>query len=177
MTGHPTFVVVAFAAWALAAWIWLTFNRLIAYRNECRNALAQVDVQLARRHELLPKLEAVLKGSMNFEASTLETVTRLRQDSVAAPNLAGRLRVEAQLGVAIGALMLQVEAYPELRSMDQALELQRQVVSTEDRIAFSRTYYNDISANYNTLIEGFPARLLAPRLGFELQPWFRERSA
>lgn len=175
MSDHNFHLFLFLILWLIGVWVFLSYNRLLAYRNECRSALAQVDVQLQRRHDLLPKLEALLKGSMGFEAATLEGVARLRAQALAAPELWERLKAESALGFAVGGLLAKVEAYPELRSMEQALELQRQVASTEDRIAFSRTYYNDVCANYNTLCAGFPVLLIARRLGFEPQPWFDER--
>jgi LemA protein len=159
----------------LAVWAFSLYNRLVAYRNECRNALAQVDVQLKRRHDLLPKLQAAVQGAMAHEAGTLQAVTEARAKALAAPSLDARLNAEAGLGLALAGFLLRVEAYPELKAPGNALELQREVSNTEDRIAFSRTYYNDIVANYNTLIEGFPALLIAGPLGFRRQPWFNDR--
>ena len=160
----------------LLIWVLSLYNRLIAYRNECRSAWAQVDVQLKRRHDLLPKLEAVVKGAMAHEAQTLEAVTRLRREAAAATDLPTRLKAESGLGLALAGLLVRIEAYPDLKANNQALELQKEVSNTEDRIAFSRTYYNDIAANYNTLRESVPTVFLARAAGFEKQPWFGERA-
>jgi LemA protein len=161
----------------LLIWVMTIYNRLVAYRNECKSALAQVDVQLKRRHELLPKLEAVVKGAMAHESQTLEAVTRLRGEAEAASTLGARLNAEGALGMMLGGLLVRMEAYPEIQATENALALQKEISHTEDRIAFSRTYYNDIVGNYNTLIQGFPALYLAKAGGFTVQPWFGEGKA
>jgi LemA protein len=159
----------------LALWAILLFNKMVAYRNECRSALAQVDVQLKRRADLLPKLVEVVKGAMKFESETLQSLMRERGRAAQAASLSERLDAEAGVGVLLTGLMGNWEAYPELKAMENAMELQREIASTENRIAFSRTYYNDVTANYNTLIASFPASLISVRAGFGRQPWFRDK--
>lgn len=159
----------------LAAWAILLYNRMTAYKNECQSALAQVDVQLKRRADLLPKLVEVVKGAMKHESETLAALMRERGRAAQAVSLSERLDAEAGVGLLVTGLLGTWEAYPELKAMENAMELQREIVSAENRIAFSRTYYNDVTANYNTLIASFPASLISVRAGFGRQPWFRDK--
>jgi LemA protein len=143
-----------------------------------QNGFAQIDVQLRRRHDLVPNIVATVQGAMAHERQTLEAVTRARAAAVAAERLAsgsggrdaaatGALAgAEGALAAALGRLMVVMERYPELRANASALQLQEELVSTENRIAFARQAYNDAVMTYNTRLAVFPDLVVARLLGF-----------
>lgn len=153
-----TVVVVALVGlYAIA-----TYNRLIAKRNRVKNAWSQIDVQLVRRHDLIPNLVNAVQGIMAHETTVLEGVTRARQDAIAAgDNVAERAQAEANLTRATHALFARAEAYPTLRSNENVQALQEELASTENKIAFARQFYNDAVQQYNTAREVFPASVMA----------------
>ena len=168
-------------AWGVAAvivvWAVATYNRLRTLRNQVENAYAQIDVQLKRRHDLIPNLVEVARGYMRHEASTLEAVTRARSQAVAATDKArqqpgaaqamGALMVAEQaLGGQLGRLMALAEAYPELKADQRMKELSEEIASTENRIGFARQAYNDQVLDFNNRAGQFPDLLVARLLGF-----------
>lgn len=162
---------------ALAFWWVGTHNRLVAGRNGYRNAFAQIDVQLTRRHDLIPNLVETARAYMGHERETLEAVTRARGAAVAglgaakaAPGEAAAMAqlagVEGQLAGALGRLMVAVEAYPELKASANMQQLAEELASTENRLAFARQAYNDAVMAYNNRREMFPGSLVAAQGGF-----------
>lgn len=161
------FVILLFLLW--------TYNRLIAMRNTVRSAWSDIDVQLTRRHDLVPNLVESVKGYMGHERETLEAVTKARAQAVAGSggaSLATRVLAETVLGQAVSNLMVTAERYPELKASDNFLMLQEQLTSTENRIAFARQHYNDSVRRFNTAIAEFPKNLIAGSLGFTAEPLF-----
>ncbi|HYX53527.1 MAG TPA: LemA family protein [Candidatus Limnocylindrales bacterium] len=159
----------------LAVFLLLTYNRLIAMRNTVRNAWSDIDVQLTRRHDLVPNLVESVKGYMGHERETLEAVTKARAQAVAGSggaSIATRVLAETVLGQAVSNLMVTAERYPELKASDNFLMLQEQLTSTENRIAFARQHYNDSVRRFNTAIAEFPKNLIAGALGFIAEPLF-----
>lgn len=162
---------------AVATWVGTVYNRLVALRNGWRNAFAQIDVQLKRRHDLIPNLVETAKGYLEHERETLETVVQARAAAVGARDAAaaspgnaramqGLAGAEAALGGALGRLMALVEAYPELKADAAMAQLSEELSRTEDRIAAARQAYNDEVTGYNDKVEQFPGNLVANTFGF-----------
>jgi LemA protein len=156
-------VVVAIAlVWFIAA-----FNGLVALRNRVNNAWAEVDVQLKRRHDLIPNLVESVRGYMQHERSVLEGVTQARAQAMAAGgDIPYRSVAETKLTGALAKLFAVVENYPQLRAVESVQLLQEQLTSTENRIAFARQFYNDEVMKYNTMQSTFPRNLFARPFGF-----------
>ena len=154
-------VLVAVLVWVVGA-----YNTLISLKNQVANAWKQIDVQLKRRHDLIPNLVETVKGAMNFEKGTLEAVVSARSRAVAVssgatPNVAATAAAETALSGALGRLMAVVEAYPDLKSTGNVSQLQEELTTTENKIAFARQMYNDTATMYNTRQRQFPTVLVA----------------
>src|ERR671930_107926 len=151
----------------LAFWVIAAYNGLITLKNQVANAWKQIDVQLKRRHDLIPNLVNTVKGAMQFERQTLEAVVAARNQAIAAATAGGaaptqqRLAAEAQLTGALSRLLAVVEAYPDLKATGNVAQLQEELTSTENRIAFARQLYNDTATQYNTKQQQFPTTLVA----------------
>jgi LemA protein len=154
-------VVGAFVFWFIGA-----YNTLIALKNQTLNAWKQIDVQLKRRHDLIPNLIETVKGAMGFERETLEAVISARNKAISAiagadpQHVAAAAAAESQLTGALGRLMAVVEAYPDLKATGNVAQLQEELTSTENKIAFSRQLYNDTATHYNTKQQQFPTNLV-----------------
>ena len=153
----------------------LSFNTLVRARNQCNNAWSQIDVQLKRRHDLIPNLVETVKGYAAHERSTFELVTLARANAISAGQ-GGSLQHQAQaenvLTGALKSLFAVAVAYPELKANQNFLGLQEELTSTEDRIAYSRQLYNDSVLGYNTRIQTFPRNLIAGPLHFTVREFF-----
>ena len=150
-----------------------TYNGLISMRNNLRNAWSDIDVQLTRRHDLVPNLVESVKGYMTHERQTLEAVTQARAAAMqAGGDIVSRGIAEMALGNAVGNLFAKVERYPELKASQNFLLLQEQITSTENRIAFARQHYNETVRQFNTRIAEFPNNLIAGPLGFQPEKLF-----
>jgi len=149
-------VVVAVALWMLGA-----YNKLIALKNQVVNGWKQIDVQLKRRHDLIPNLVNAVKGAMDFEKSTLEAVIAARNKAVSATGVAQVAQAEGQLTQALGRLFALSENYPQLKATGNIQQLQEELVSTENKIGFARQLYNDVATDYNTRQQQFPTNLVA----------------
>ena len=160
-------VVVLIAIWAV-----LLYNGLVQKRNRVDNAWAQVDVQLKRRHDLVPNLVETVKGYAAHERGTFDSVTQARAAATSAQGPAQAGAAEGILGQALGRLFAVAEAYPELKANESFLDLQGQLRDTEDKIAISRQVYNDTVLTFNNGIQVFPAVLLAGALGFSKREFF-----
>jgi LemA protein len=148
------------------------YNRLVQLRQLVKNAWAQIDVQLKRRHDLIPNLVNTVKGYAAHEKGTLDAVISARAKATSATIPADRIKAEGELSGALGRLLAVSEAYPNLKANENFLGLQNELRGTEDRIAFSRQAYNDSVTQYNTSIQTFPAVLFAGFFGFKEQPFF-----
>jgi LemA protein len=155
----------------------LTYNSLIRIRNQVRNAWKQIDVQLKRRHDLIPNLVNAVKGQMEFEKGTLESVVQARAAAVNASSIADSIAKEDILSSALSKLFAVVENYPTLKANDSVKPLMEEVTTTENQIAFSRQFYNDITTTYNTKLEIFPVNLFASSFGFKFFPLFQVKDA
>jgi LemA protein len=152
--------------------IWL-YNGLVGLRNQVRSAWAQIDVQLKRRHDLIPNLVEAVKGYLQHERETLQRVTEARTRAMTASGAAQAGAAEGQLTQAVAGLIAVMERYPELKANQNVLALQEEVVSTENRIGFARQLYNDMAARYNTRQQIFPLNLVAASLGFQPAEFFQ----
>ena len=157
----------------LGLWVVLLYNGLIRKRNRVDNAWAQVEVQLKRRHDLVPNLVATVQGYAAHERGTFDSVTQARAAATSAQGPAQAGAAEGILGQAIGRLFAVAEAYPELKANQNFLDLQAQLKDTEDKIAISRQVYNDTVLTYNNGIQTFPAVVLAGMLGFSKRDSFQ----
>jgi LemA protein len=149
-------VIVVIALWIIGA-----YNGLVALKNRVANAWKQIDVQLKRRHDLIPNLVNTVKGSMDFERSTLEAVISARSRAVSATGVQATAKAEGELTQALGRLFALTENYPDLKSNQNVLQLQEELTSTENKIGFARQAYNDTATEYNTRQMQFPTNLVA----------------
>ena len=162
------FIAIAVIAAVLLFLPLKTYNGLVKMRNAVQSGRADIDVQLTRRHDLVPNLVEAVKGYMTHERETLEAVTRARTEAVAATSgaLAMRAMAEMTLTGAVSNLFVSAERYPALKASQQFLLLQEQITSTENRIAFARQHYNECVRKYNTAQAEFPQNLIAGSMGF-----------
>jgi LemA protein len=144
-----------------------SYNRLVGLRNQVLNGWRQIDVQLKRRHDLIPNLVNAVRGSMDFEKDTLTAVMEARSKALTATGPADAAQKEGQLSQALGRLIAVAENYPTLKSNDNVKMLQEELSGTENKVGFARQFYNDIATNFNTAQQVFPANLFAASFGFK----------
>jgi LemA protein len=166
-------IVLVVVVAALLFWVIGAYNGLVALKNQVANAWKQIDVQLKRRHDLIPNLVNTVKGAMQFERDTLEAVVTARSKAIAVqsgagpagPSVAQTAAAETQLSGALSKLFAVVEAYPDLKATGNVAQLQEELTSTENKIAFARQLYNDTATEYNTKQQQFPTSLVAGMAG------------
>jgi LemA protein len=154
----------------LVFWLIGAYNKLIGLKNQVANAWKQIDVQLKRRHDLIPNLVSTVKGAMQFERETLEAVVAARNQAIKVQQAPGvhvteTAAAESQLTGALSRLLAVVEAYPDLKATGNVAQLQEELTSTENKIAFARQLYNDTATQYNTKQQQFPTNLVAGMAG------------
>ena len=147
-------------------WVVAIYNRLVSLRNQKENGWRQIDVQLKRRHDLIPNLVNTVRGAMEFERDTLTAVMDARARAMAAGGPADAGRKEGELTQALGRLFALAENYPQLRANENVKMLQEELASTENKIGFARQFYNDIATKYNIARETFPSNMIAGPFGF-----------
>ena len=145
------------------------YNRLVHLRQSCKESWADIDAELQRRHDLIPNIVETVKGYASHERSVLETVTTLRNQAVSAKRqgAADRFDIEQQLGAATSGLMVQLEAYPDLKANANFLQLQQELSETETRIARARRFYNDNVRDFHNGVQMFPSSIVASAGGFK----------
>jgi LemA protein len=148
------------------------YNALIRLRNQVDNAWSQIDVQLKRRHDLIPNLVETAKGYMEHERGTFEAITEARSKAMGAKNVAEASQAEGALTEALSKFMLVVENYPDLKANQNFLSLQETLTSTENKIAFARQGYNDQVLFYNNKIQMFPSNIIAGMFNFGKRDFF-----
>ena len=156
----------------LALWGITTYNRLIGLKNQKENGWRQIDVQLKRRHDLVPNLVQAVQGHAGYERRTLEAVVEARNRATAARGPAEAGEAERALAGSVNQLLAVAEAYPDLKAGGSFLSLQRSLVEIEDHIQNARRYYNAVVRDLNTKIAQFPSNLVAGPLGFQAQEFF-----
>ncbi|MEJ2701953.1 MAG: LemA family protein [Sedimentisphaerales bacterium] len=148
------------------------YNALVRLRNQVDNAWSQIDVQLKRRHDLIPNLVETAKGYMKHERETFEAITKARSQAMQAHTVAEASKAEGALGEALSKFMLVVENYPELKANQNFLAVQEELTGTENRIAFARQNYNDQALRYNNKIQMFPSNIMAGMFAFGKRDFF-----
>ncbi len=155
------------------------YNGLVRLRNRVRNAWAQIDVQLKRRHDLIPNLVETAKGYMTHERGTFEAVTKARNlaQKAVGTGVGAQSKAEGELSGALSRLLLVVENYPDLKANQNFLAVQEELTSTENKISFSRQYYNDTVLRYNNKTQMFPSNMMAGMMGFKASEFFEVEAA
>lgn len=156
----------------IAVWFFSAYNGLIRLRNQVKNAWAQIDVQLKRRHDLIPNLVETAKGYVKHERETLEEITKARNLASQANGVAEQGKAEGSLNNALSNFFLVVENYPDLKANQNFLALQEELTSTENKVSFARQAYNDQVLTYNTRTETVPTNIVANMFGFEKSDFF-----
>lgn len=170
--GVIALIVVVVIVLGVVAYGVAKYNGFISLRNKIENAYAQIDVQLNRRHDLIPNLVETVKGYAAHEASTLEAVIAARNAATTASGPAQQAQAENVLSGALKSLFAVAEAYPDLKANENFQQLQTELSSTEDRIAYARQYYNDNVRAYNEGIQKFPANIVAGAFKFVEREYF-----
>ena len=155
------------------------YNGLVGLRNQVKNAWAQIDVQLKRRYDLIPNLVETVKGYAKHEREVFENVTKARNlaQAGASAGASARGKLEGELSSALSRLMMVAEAYPDLKANQNFLALQEELTSTENKISFSRQFYNDSVLHYNNQTQMFPSNLIAGMAGFKAGEFFEVTAA
>ncbi len=154
------------------------YNHLVRGRNEVKNAWCAIDVQLKRRHDLIPNFIETVKGYAAHERQTLDTVIKARQEAIASSgSLEARAKAENALSGSLRSLFALSEAYPNLKANESFIALQTELAATENKIGFARQYYNDITLRYNNRVQTFPGNLVAGMFNFRIEPFFQLEKA
>jgi LemA protein len=151
----------------LVIWVIGSYNRLVGLRNQVANGWRQIDVQLKRRHDLIPNLVNTVRGAMDFERDTLTAVMDARSRAQSATGPADAAQKEGQLTSALGRLIAVAENYPTLKANENVKMLQEELSATENKVGFARQFYNDIATKFNTAQQVFPTNIFANMLGFK----------
>lgn len=165
-------VIVCIALALPLLWAVLTYNRLIQLRNQVRTAWSDIDVQLVRRHEMIPQLVDAVRAFAGHESALLQAVTELRRRALATRHRGELAQTEDELQGAVEQLLALEESYPGLKASENFLRLQRDLVQVEDQLQYARRFYNGAVRDHNDAVERFPARLLAGALGFAAESFF-----
>jgi LemA protein len=163
----PAVLIVALVVWAVVA-----YNQLVRDRNRVAQAWSDVDVQLTRRHELIPRLVEIVKGYAGYERALLTSLTELRSRSTTNTSPAPRGEIERSVTSGVNKLVALVEAYPDLKASENFSDLHTKLVDTENQIQFARRYYNGAVNLFNNRIQSFPDLLIARTFGFQLAEFF-----
>jgi LemA protein len=167
-----TQLLLAAILFAFLAWLAFVFNRLIRLRNRTRAGFSDIDVQLQRRHDLIPQLVEAVKGYASYEQATLTTVTELRSLSDRATHLADKAAIEDRIAELAQRLVALAEDYPDLKANRNFLALQEELTQTEDQLQYARRFYNGAVREFNTRIESFPDLIVATLTGFRAREFF-----
>ncbi|MDH5455452.1 MAG: LemA family protein [Gammaproteobacteria bacterium] len=170
----PTAIIVVLILIAVAGVV--LYNRLIRSRNRVDTSWSDIDVQLQRRHDLIPRLVAAVDQYAKYERATLEAVTALRAEAMQQASVQARGQVEEKLSAGIERLIALAENYPDLKANENFLSLQNELVETEDYLQFARRYYNGSVRDYNTMTEMVPSNIVASIFGFGPKDFFQKSS-
>lgn len=173
-----SFIVLLALLAALAVFFVILYNALVRARNEVKNAWSSIDVQLKRRHDLIPNLIETVKGYAAHERGTLDAVVKARQQAVSfTGGVEERAKIENALTQCLRSLFALAEAYPDLKANQSFLALQEEIAATENKIGFSRQYYNDAAMRYKNRVEMFPSNVVANIFNFQAEPFFQLEEA
>jgi LemA protein len=167
----PLFIILGIIL-VVIIWFVAIYNALVRLRNQVKNAWSQIDVQLKRRHDLIPNLLETVKGYMKHEREVLENITAYRSQAMNASSVGEKAKAEGMLGGALGKLQIAVEAYPDLKANTNFLSLQEELTSTENKISYARQNYNDQVLGYNNKIQMFPSNVVAGMFSFKAEEFF-----
>jgi LemA protein len=165
-------ILLLFLLWGIAQ-----YNKLVTLRNQVQNGWKQIDVQLKRRHDLIPNLVSTVKGYMQYEQETLDKVIQARNAATTASGVADIAVKENALTGALGRLFALAENYPTLKANENVMQLQEELSSTENKIGFARQFFNDIATKFNIAQQVFPTNLLARMFGFQPSELFQVTDA
>ena len=165
-------IIIGAIVLIVVLFFWLGYNSLVKNRNRVDNAWSQIDVQLKRRHDLIPNLVEAVKGYAAHERGTFEQVTAARANAINAQGPEQTAAAENQLTGALKSLFAVAEAYPDLKANQNFLQLQEELTATEDKVAYARQFYNDSVLTYNTKIQQFPTVILAGMFNFDKRDFF-----
>ncbi len=149
------------------------YNSLVSLRNKVRDQLSQIDVELKRRFDLVPNLVETVKGYAKHEKSTLEDVVKARNSYVSADSVEGKLEADGELTKAISKLFALTESYPDLKANENFMQLQNELTEIEQKIVYSRQFYNDSVLKLNNKVEMFPSNIIANMFGFKKGDFFK----
>ena len=171
-------IIVIVGLVGLGIFVMILYNGLVGARNEVKNAWSAIDVQLKRRHDLIPNLIESVKGYAAHERQTLDEVVRARQQAAAFKgSVEERSKIENALTQSLRSLFALAEAYPDLKANQSFIALQEELASTENKIGFSRQYYNDAAMRYKNRVEMFPGNLIANMFNFQAEAFFQLEEA
>ena len=170
--GDIMFVPLIFIAILIPVFVWVLYNSLIGKKLRVDEALSQIDVQLKRRSDLIPNLVAIVKGYAKHEKEVFENVTKARSALLSAQTLKDKSDANNQIAQALKSIIAVAEAYPELRASENFKTLQEEVTDTEDKVTYSRQFYNTVVMEYNTALKVFPNIIIAPALSFKPAEFF-----
>ena len=168
------FILIVLAV--LTVTVVVLYNRLIRSRNRVNTAWSDIDVQLQRRHDLIPQLVKAVDAYAKYERATLEAVTELRSEAMRAVDVNARGNAEEALSGGVARLLALAESYPDLKANENFLNLQNELVETEDYLQFARRYYNGSVRDYNTMTETVPSNIVASLFGFRQREFFQKSS-
>ena len=161
---------------ALAVLVVVLYNRLIRSRNRVSTAWSDIDVQLQRRHDLIPQIVKAVDAYAKYERATLEAVTELRAEAMQVVDVNARGKVEEELSAGVSRLLALAESYPDLKANENFMKLQAELVEAENYLQFARRYYNGSVRDYNTMTETVPSNFVANTFGFEQREFFQKTS-
>jgi LemA protein len=156
----------------ITGWVVVTYNGLVALKNQVQNAWKQIDVQLNRRYDLIPNLVETVKGYMQYEQDTLQKVIDARSRAMASTGVKETAEAQNALSQSMGKIFALMENYPDLKANDNVVRLQEELSTSENQLAFARQYYNDLVMRFNTKREVFPSNLIANLFNFEARDFF-----
>lgn len=165
--------IILILAVLFVVWVILMYNSLIRMRVQVNNAWSQIDVQLKRRHDLIPNLVNAVRGYMKYEQETLNKVMEARAKAVSATSVTAKAEAEGELSGVLSRLFALFENYPDLKANQNVLALQEELTTTENQISFTRQHYNDSVMRYNTKTQVFPSNMIASIFAFKLFEFFK----
>jgi LemA protein len=165
-------LIIIFSAAVIVTWIIISFNLLVRDKNSIKEAWSGIDVQLKRRHNLIPNLIACVKGYSEYEKKLFEDLTEKRSKAVSIQDRYEKAPAESDISGMLKNLIVVAENYPDLKANQNFLDLQKQLVEIEDQLQYARRYYNGAIRNYNTRVESFPTNLLAGIFNFNQEKFF-----
>lgn len=170
-------IVILVIVVLLVLWVIATYNSLVTFRNRVKDAWSQIDVQLKRRFDLIPNLVETVKGYTKHESETLENVIKARNTYMSATLPEDQMKADGELTKAVSKLFALTESYPDLKANTNFTDLQNQLKETENKIAMSRQFYNDIVMQYNNKVEMVPSNIIANMFHFKKETFFEAQDA